>query len=54
MRDLMEKSKRLRDAAFRAYQHMQVTMRRQTIRRETDAEIREALRQHDMGSAAFD
>lgn len=54
MRELIRAARRIRDAAGRAYIAQQTSKKIRTIRRETDEEIRRVLRQHDMGSPAFD
>lgn len=54
IKDLQHEAKRIRDAAVRAYRHERITHTRRIERRETDAQIRAALRAHDLGNAAFD
>lgn len=53
MRELIRAARRIRDAAGRAYIRQQVTKQTKTIRRETDEEIREALR-YTLASPALD
>jgi len=58
MRDLMERAKQISSSAYRAYRERRVTLRERVMERETESEIRAALREmlgeHDLGSAAFD
>lgn len=57
MRELIREARRIQHAAVRAYIEQRVTLQRRELRRETESEIREALRMalaHDLGGAAFD
>jgi len=54
MRELIRETRRIHRLAIRAYVEQRMRLRVREIRRETDREIRETLRAHDLGSVAFD
>lgn len=45
MRELIDRSKRIRDAAVREYRRARVELRGRDERRESDAEVRRVLRE---------
>lgn len=54
IRTLQSLSTTIRDRAVKEYRRARVQLTVREVRRETESEIREALRAHDLGSVAFD